>query len=43
MIIILIIGKGTSDSETLIQAIDIWGIEKTLKKNKWYVFFFNLE
>ena len=24
--------KGTSDSETLIQAIDIWGIEKTLKK-----------
>ena len=24
--------KGTSDSETLIQAVDIWGIEKTLQK-----------
>ena len=24
--------KGTSDSETLIQAIDIWGIQKTLQK-----------
>ena len=24
--------KGTSDTETLIQAVEIWGIEKTLKK-----------
>ena len=24
--------KGTSDTETLLQAIEIWGLEKTLKK-----------
>jgi len=31
--------KSNTDTETLLEAIEFWGIEKTLKKNYWNVCF----